>query len=462
MPDQIISLDIGSTYTKGALFSLSSQKDRFQLEKQASHPTTTELPISGVNIVLNKLGYQESTPIYCSSSAKGGLSIIALGIVPELTLHMAKITAYSAGGKITKVFDFKISKDDVRLIDQLTPDIILFAGGTDGGSESYNMHNANMLKHLQTNPTIIYAGNRVIADEICIILADKQITVAPNILPEIDTPFPDAARDKIREIFLKRIVECKGLSEIQKLTKHDPYPTPYSVFELVKKIPTFKPDWQSFCLIDMGGATTDFYSYHQEELESGVVFKGLKEPDAKRTVEGDLGIRVSATSTFSAGKDFFHKNCAQDKLPAFHEYVKTVSAHPEIIPNTLPEIEFDKYLADVCIGLSALRHAGKRKKTFTAAGECFLQSGKDLSKVEKLIGTGGFLSKSQNYTIDQNLFAKFQNQQGTETELLPEKIAYYVDRDYLIPLLANLSHIYPKASVNSVIEALTLNPGAAK
>ena len=47
--------------------------------------------------------------------------------------------------------------------------------------------------------------------------------------------------------------------------------------------------------IDVGGATTDVYSIATgDPKEAAVVRKGLPEPVAKRTVEGDLGLRLNA------------------------------------------------------------------------------------------------------------------------------------------------------------------------
>lgn len=447
-----ISVDIGSTYTKGALFTLD--QDNFILQKQVILPTTTALPLTGVKSILATLKHNKNTQIFCSSSAKGGLSIVAIGIVPELTLYMAEITAYSAGGKIVKVFDFKLGAKDVELIDALNPDIILFAGGTDGGNELYNLHNAKMLTKLKANSTILYAGNKAIADEIASILADKPLEIAPNILPQIDNPYPEKAREKIRDIFLKRIIECKGIGAISKLAGHDPYPTPYSVFELIQAIPKYRPDWDSFCLIDMGGATTDFYSYHKEETEPGIVYKGIKEPNAKRTVEGDLGMRVSAASAFAAGKEYLNRIYSAAQLQTYAEYVNKVCANIGYIPKGHEEIDFDAKLAHICIGLAAARHCGRRKRIFTAQGEGFLQHGKDLTKVRKIVGSGGFLAKFHNFKVGSDLFAAFQDLNAEEIKLLPQAIEYYIDNDYLIPLLANLVHTYPQASVNSAIKAL--------
>jgi uncharacterized protein (TIGR01319 family) len=449
MTQRLISLDIGSTYTKGALFSLPQRASKFILEKRVTLPTNIQQPVNTVTKLLAELGYQSNDPIYYSSSAKGGLSIVAIGIVPELTLYMAEITAYSAGGKIVKVFDFKLTRDDIALIDQLHPDIVLFAGGTDGGNEKYNLHNAKMLNNLKIDTTILYAGNRAIDDEILAVLSSKKVELAPNILPQIENPSPEGAREKIREIFLKRIIEFKGLDKVSKLVGRDPHPTPYSVFELVKNIPIYSKDWQNFCLVDMGGATTDFYSQHQEEQESGVVYKGIKEPNAKRTVEGDLGMRVSAEATFAAGKKFLQKKMTAEQLLHLQNYVTKINADTEHIPASSEEMEFDNILAQICFGLAAVRHAGKRKRIFTACGECFLQHGKNLLNVKKIIGSGGFLAHAQQFTFSPKIFQDFQAEAQDEVSLLPQDITYYADENYLIPLLANLVFDFPEEAVKS-------------
>lgn len=124
MKHRVISVDIGSTYTKGALFSLSEHAAKFVLEKRVVVPTIVSQPVDGVTNILKSLNYTKGDSFYYSSSAKGGLSIVAIGIVPELTLYMAELTAYSAGGKIVKVFDFKLTKNDIAIIDKLH--LILF------------------------------------------------------------------------------------------------------------------------------------------------------------------------------------------------------------------------------------------------------------------------------------------------------------------------------------------------
>ena len=47
-------------------------------------------------------------------------------------------------------------------------------------------------------------------------------------------------------------------------------------------------------VIDVGGATTDIHSIARgDPANKGVIMAGLPEPYVKRTVEGDLGVRLN-------------------------------------------------------------------------------------------------------------------------------------------------------------------------
>src|SRR6266496_926801 len=90
-----------------------------------------------------------------------------------------------------------------------------------------------------------------------------------NLLPTLDCPNPEPARNAIREIFLSKITAGKGLDEIVRATGREPSPTPYALYEYCKYIGKFAPEFGEFLLIDMGGATTDVYSFHEEINISG-------------------------------------------------------------------------------------------------------------------------------------------------------------------------------------------------
>nr|WP_318384993.1 methylaspartate mutase accessory protein GlmL [uncultured Enterobacter sp.] len=459
-----VSVDIGSTWTKAALFDLE-HADALTLVNQTLTPTTTHHLAEGFFDSLNKvLNVADARPLLrsgevtvkYSSSAKGGLAVAAMGLVPSITLESAKVTAHSAGAKIAHFYAYKLNQQDIRELEQSPPDILLFTGGTDGGETRYGIANAQLLAESSVDCAIIYAGNRDIQDEVRQLLGHKDLTIVENILPDLDSPNPFAARQAICDVFLSRIVKGKGLDVIVAETGEDPMPTPWTVFELVNHISQLGDEWKEFMLFDMGGATTDVYSACHNLLSPDTVQHGLSEPFIKRTVEGDLGMRVSAMVVGESTKAltdiiFANKPAEQE---AFYRYLRHLVANPDYLPTSTQEKAFDTVLAGLCIGYASERHAGTKKAVCTCVGNVDLQMGRDLSTTRKIIGSGGWLSRAADFDIHQWLKYRDLNEKGNRI-LLPAQFDYYRDERGLIPLLANVARIWPQAAARTSIQCLT-------
>lgn len=459
-----LSIDIGSTYTKGALFGYDGAVPGKGLEllDRAVAPTTVEHLPAGFAAIRAQLlravpcgVEQERIPVYFSSSAKGGLAIYALGIVPDLTLKTAKLTALSAGGKVVGSSSYKLTRRDLRVLEELRPDILLLAGGTNGGNETFLRHNAELLAQsqvLQECLTVVYAGNDVLAEEIPEQLrySGYDVRVAENIMPEIDVINPQDARERVREVFLQRIVKGKGLDVLVREVGRVPNPTPYAVLSLVEAIARYAPEFGEFVLADLGGATTDIYSYcHQEHGVERVIYRGIPEPEVKRTVEGDLGMRVSARSVAS----FVEPTIAEEA--SFRDFIDRADRQTSYLPDNAQECAYDRLLAQKCLELALVRHAGRQKRVFTATGDAFVQQGKDLRSVRTLIGSGGFLSQDLqfNFVLPPDLGLEVGSN-GEFSSLLPRELKYRRDASYIFPLLGNLVVDLPELAVHTALESI--------
>lgn len=458
----IVSLDIGSTFTKAAVFQV--EWDKLILKASARVPTTVDSLIQGVCQVLESLDCMDVSsgrpryPVYFSSSAKGGLQVIAVGLVPELTLKVAKLTALSAGARVTQSFGYKLTASDIGEIDRLRPDIILFSGGTDGGNEAYVCYNAQRLSQLAVRPQIIYAGNQVMYDQVRELLSDFSVHAAANVLPELDRCCVDDARRKICEVFLETIVVGKGLDAVIDLLGCDPLPTPLAVIQLVEAIGRMDAPWSDFCLVDIGGATTDFYSCCSDTLhESNVVYRGLSEPKVKRTVEGDLGIRCNAPSVMLAASQWLQQSKSTTELLAMMDYIHKITQETGYLPKTSQERQYDRTLAEICITQGVQRHAGTQRRVFGSQGEMFIQTGKDLRAVDKMILTGGFLSSLDDEEGIGDVWEHFKavnDSAGELVYLVPQDVHYYQDRNYLFPLLGNLVRDYSRQASQAAVQNL--------
>ncbi|HAU3360722.1 TPA: glutamate mutase [Salmonella enterica subsp. salamae] len=460
---QIVSVDIGSTWTKAALFA--QEGDALTLVNHTLTPTTTHHLADGffasLNQVLNvadarpRLKYGDIQLKY-SSSAKGGLAVAAMGLVPSITLESAKVTAHSAGAKIAQYYAYKLNRHDIAELEASPPDILLFTGGTDGGEESYGLANARALAESTLDCAIIYAGNRDIQDEVQRLLNHKDLITVDNILPDLDHPNPYAARKAICDVFLSRIVKGKGLDVIVSETGEEPMPTPWTVYELVKAISDIDNAWKEFMLIDMGGATTDVYSACANTLSPDTVLHGVPEPFVKRTVEGDLGMRVSAVVVGESTEELVKVVFAQqpERQQAFYHYLRHLTAQPDYLPRSEEEQYFDTLLAGLCVGYASERHAGTKKQVCTCVGNVDLQMGRDLTTVRKVIGSGGWLSRASQFDIHRWLKYRELNDDGKRI-LLPNQFDYYRDSKGLLPLLANVARLNPQLAARTSIHCLT-------
>ena len=459
MHPKAFSFDIGSTFTKGALVDLSPGRPR--LLWRDTVPTTVERLSDGIEQLMDRCGGATDAPVYACSSAKGGLGIAALGIVPELTLHAARLAAASAGGKIIAHYSYCLTREQAAELERMQPDIVLFCGGTDGGNEQYNLRNARMLADSSIRSTILYAGNVAIRESVARILADKDLAFTDNLLPEIGRLQIEPVRACVQEIFLRRIVEGKGLSEIRSRCAAELQPTPRAVFHLIDVLRNADPAWNDSVWLDMGGATTDCYSCTESFYgEESFVLRGLREPVLKRTVEGDLGMRVSAASVLETASDYLERELARRNVPMgrMAEYVTQFTENRDYLPTDAEEQWFDALLAGACLYHAVLRHAGTIEESYTVDGKIYVQRGKDLRKVRTCIGTGGYLSRLRSDELYRGALAALR-QDTHGLRLLPRAEKFYHDADYLLPLLGNLAADYPNEAAQLAMTHLRpMNP----
>ncbi len=460
-PKLLLSVDIGSTYTKGGLFVLEGEELR--LVAREVRPTTVDdlARVFGQvreAVVAGRTGGLPASdvPVYWSSSARGGLKIAAVGLTPDLTLSVARMAATSAGGKVVRAFSYELSAEDLAELRAVEPDIILFTGGTDGGNSRVVLHNAARLAGLDSPAVILYAGNGKVRDRVVEILQGRDVATAANVMREVGTIDIEPAREVIRRIFLERIVDGKGLSSVVQAVGREPLPTPLAVFELVRTVAERVPGWEDFALIDLGGATTDFYS-HTKSFHGGdaVVLRGLVEPTLKRTVEGDLGLRVSAEALFKSEAAFLEARlrAAGRDLAGLKAYVAEVSRKTGHLPVDDEGRGHDRLLAAACVRAAALRHAGILQRVYTPQGGFLVQRGKDLRQVRRLVGSGGYLAAEADAAVLLEACAPGSDDPDTR-HLVPGSPACYADVQYIIPLLGNLAADFPGAAARAAVAGL--------
>ena len=459
----ILLIDFGSTYTKVTAVDVENAK----LLGSAAAYTTVQTDVNdglanAVTRLEEQTGKLDFAERYACSSAAGGLRMIASGLVPELTAEAAKCASLGAGAKVVKTYSFELTEDDAAEILAAKPDIFLLVGGTDGGNKACILNNAHVLAEAGGSFPIVIAGNRNAARECERILAGREVYVCENVMPKFGTLNIEPAQQRIRDIFLNRIVRAKGLTKASELISGILMPTP-SAFLAAMRLLADGTKAQSgigeLIAVDVGGATTDVYSIAAGMPDHpGTILKGLPEPYVKRTVEGDVGMRYSIHGIVdAAGLDTVAaiSGLAAERVK---ELVDFLGTHTDTLPNT-PELEtLDEALAGCAIRTAVTRHAGRIEETYTMMGLAYAQTGKNLMNVERLVVTGGSLIHTKN-TGKIASYALYDPKDPAS--LKPRKAELLVDRKYILAAMGLLGEHYPEAALTIMKEELE-NDGLAE
>src|SRR5699024_6728198 len=323
------------------------------------------------------------------SSAAGGLKIIAIGLVPELTSEAAERAALGAGARVIKTYSHNLINSELEEIKNSEADMILLAGGTDGGNIECINHNANMIAKYKIDVPIVVAGNKSCNDEIISLFGDDiEYYITENVMPNLNDINVEPARETIRNIFMKQITNAKGMELVEESISEILMPTPASVLKAAEVLSKGTKDEEGIgdlVVTDIGGATTDIHSIGEgEPSRPSVILRGLEEPIAKRTVEGDLGMRYSAIAVSeAAGNRLMKKYLDIDEYDLEEEFEYRYN-NTSFISKEDKDIVFDEAMAKVCLDISMKRHAGKIESIYSPLGAMYSQTGKDLIELPYL------------------------------------------------------------------------------
>ena len=392
------------------------------------------------NLKANDLTWDD---MLATSSAAGGLKMTVHGLVYDMTVRAAKEAALGAGGIIKMVTSGKLRRTDLKKIQEIAPNIILVAGGVDYGERDTAIYNMEMILSMGLKIPIIYAGNLENQEEVRLMCeeADNQLYIVENVYPKIDTLVVEPTRKIIQDAFEEHIIHAPGMLKVRELIKGHIIPTPGAVMEAAKVL---KEEIGDLIVFDVGGATTDLHSVTEGSSEINSILIS-PEPDAKRTVEGDLGVYVNVAHIVD--------KIGMDNLKKEFPDAENLLENYKPIPKSDYEKKFVERLTKEAVLTSLERHAGHLRYFYTASGKKTVAEGKDLTAVKYIIGTGGVLTRLPNRKQILELIKTY----GKERELYPTKVAkVLIDEDYILSSLGVLSKSYHDDALKLMKKSLNI------
>lgn len=481
----VLVTDCGSTTTKALLFEKTPLGWRQTFRGEA--PTTVEEPVADVTVgaqnafaevqelsgrpLIRSSGgvgspLLETTDdpargvdLYLStSSAGGGLQMLVTGIVRQMSTESAERAALGAGAIVMDSICADDGRDDATRIERirhLRPDILLMAGGVDGGSRQHVIEMAELIVAASPRPRfgetlrlpVIYAGNSDAAGEVSEILSPmSQIKTVPNLRPSLDQENLEPARDIIHEFFLSHVMShAPGYGKLLSWTPLPVMPTPAAVGEMVLRHAT-RVNQQVLCA-DIGGATTDVFSVFRND-EGTPVFN--------RTVSANLGMSYSVANVLiEAGAERIARwlpySISHGELS---DRLRNKMIRPTSIPQSIEDLWLEQAVCREALRLSLEHHrmlavglSGKQQRRGIA--DMFAQRSNryelvNLMQLDLVIGSGGVLSHAPD-----RVSAALMMLDGFELRGVTELA---VDSIFMMPHLGVLSSVHPAAAEEIFIQ----------
>lgn len=340
-----LCLDVGSTWTKAALVSADGA-----VLATAQHPTTPPEVMTGIAAVTDEVRGHDATVLACSS-AGGGLRLAVVGQERLVSVEAGYRVALSAGAKVVHVSAGPLDGAGVRALRASRPDVVLLAGGTDGGDTRVLLHNARRLAGNRIRCPIVLAGNIAArpAAEAELQATHRTVVVTDNVLPDVGELAPAPARAAIRSVFLDHVIGGKGLSRGPRFRRLVRSVTPDAVLGGVQRLASAEITEQAVVVIDVGGATTDVYSATTDtEPERHAVAL----PPVRRTVEGDIGMRWSAHGVLTEA--VAERIITDQQAADLAEPVRYRAEHVDAIPGDDIDADLDADTDTTLAGLAAV------------------------------------------------------------------------------------------------------------
>jgi len=465
----IIATDVGSTTTKARFFHKKDGEWRFLVAGEA--PTTVEEPYEdvtlgvqnavreveeltghkllapdGSGIVLPYDGEKGVDLYVTTSSAGGGLQMMVSGLIKSMTAESANRAALGAGAIVMDI----IARDDgrqpyqkIRRIRSLRPDMILMAGGTDGGASSHVMEIAELIKAAEPKPRlgvayklpIVYAGNKVLRPQIQELLKTGfALQIVDNIRPVLEQENTEPARRAVHELFMEHVMShAPGYTKLMKWTDVDIMPTPAGEGMAMQLIAnTFNLNVLG---VGLGGATTNVYS--------------IMDGRFVRSVSANLGMSYSVTNVMKeAGIDNIMR-WIPFKLDT--EEVASRLMNKMIRPTTIPQT-LEDLIVEHSVAREALRLGLQHHRTIATRlkgiqiertiSDMFDQALEEtyvkMMNIDILAGTGGLLSHAPRRIQSMYILTDAWQPEGV-TRMFQDSV-------FMMPHLGVLSTVYRDAA----------------
>jgi hypothetical protein len=404
----LLAVDVGSVHTRAILFDVVD--GQYRLVATGRVPSTSGAPLfdisEGVRNVLDELkrisgrtfidetenlimpvaSANEGVDRFMATATAGPkVRTILVGLMPGVSMEsvhrLAAMSYLDVVGEIN-LMDRRRDEEQIDVIMSARPDLILIAGGTDGGASDSvirmveTVSLASRLLPLNQQPRIIYAGNQAIVHAVEDYFGDWATLIPSlNIRPSLDmediAPTRKRVTDGIAELRAGRI---SGFDELVDWSEGNFLLTADAFGRVIRYLSQVYSPEKGVLGIDLGAS----------QVTVAAAFDG----DLNVSILTDLGMGASLDGILERNRLNDIKRWLPVEMPDSHvrDYIHNKTLFPRTVPTVLDELHLEHALAREIVRLAV------KKARQGWSGDGARRSSALMPPLEPIIGSGGVLT----------------------------------------------------------------------
>lgn len=456
----ILVVDCGTVMTKALLLDRIAGEYRFVASGEAPTPRTvggTDI-IKGIlhavarishvtgrqffdeldDLISPQVTRQQGVDAFAATVSAGEpLQVVVTGLVDDLSISSARRAAAGTYSQVSAILGGERSanltdEERVREIRGTRPDVVVLAGGIDGGAERPVLDSAKAatlacaMMDRGKRPTLLYAGNSQLRRQVTEIVGDEaELRVVENVRPTLEKERIWDAQQELQTLFRQRKMhQVPGVATLRAWSPVPIMPTAQAFGQLIQYLWYLGDPASGVLGIDIGGGNTTIAAVFDEQLHM--------------TIQGGLGVAFGGGRLLEEGGSdciacWIPEPIQEHELEAF---MLLKGIHPASIPQTDLELWMEQSLA--CAAIRGTMEIARPGWKGTAA-----QVYPDLTPIcDTILISGGPLTRVPRPGQAALVILNAVQPVGVSTLVL--------DRYGLAPALGNVAAVKPLAAVEAL------------
>ncbi len=457
--DSVLAIEIGTVSTRVILFDVVEGRYRFL--GQGSVPTTLGAPFNDVSVgvkealdqlhditgrVLFDAGGQIVIPSQpngsgvdaCVATVSVGppLKVVAIGLLEDVSTESAKNLASTTYARVVETMSLNDRRGSVARLDtilQIRPDLIIVAGGIEGGAKAsvVNLLEAvGLACYLMPKgqlPEVLYAGNSELDKEVQETIGTlANLHIAPNVRQSYESEQLTPSQPALAQVFrLVRSRQIRGIQEVDLWTGNHLMPAATAFGRTIRYISKeYAHTHKGVLGVDVGASATTVASAFSGDLRLSI-HPGL-----------GLGENLPEILNMCSLSDIMRWISVDVSDKYVRDYIYNKAIYPASLPITIDELALEQALACQAMQL-AVKQASKAYPPEIPGSMPGL-----LPWFEPIIASGSVITKAPSR--NQALMMILNGLQPTGVTTIA------LDRNNLAPSLGATASVTPLLTIQSL------------